>query len=145
MAALLYDTVPIKKLHTDAIIPKPAKAGDAGFDLSAIQDVEVPPGKVTVVPTGLAWAIPSGHFGHILQRSGMGKKGIMVQGGVIDSNYRGDVGVMLLHFNNEPYHIKKGDRIAQLVFQKIYVPKLQIVEELDQTERGTDGFGSTGN
>lgn len=140
--------LPVKKLADNAIIPKAAYAGDAGIDLSSTEDLVLKPFERRLVPTGLAIGLPEGYAGFVTPRSGSAiKQGLSIVNapGLIDSGYRGELKVILI--NLDPQNdivIKAGDRIAQLVVMK--VEQLQPVEtsELDSTERGTGGFGSSG-
>ena len=135
----------IKKLSPDAQIPTLATAGSAGYDLYSPIDCTVPSNGQTLIPTGLAFSIPSGHYGQVSSRSSLSLRfQIEVGAGVIDESYRGNVGVLLRNHSKTDYPIKKGDRIAQLILHKISTPSIVEVDELDQTERGSGGFGSTG-
>lgn len=136
----------IKKLHPDAIIPTRANPTDAGFDLYALDDSVAWPRKRVLVPTGIAMAIPEGHVGLIWPRSGLAvKHGIDVLAGVVDSGYHGEIKVLLQNTDPDLVHkIHKGDRIAQILIQPIVTPELVEVDDLGETGRGADGFGSTG-
>ena len=133
-------------------VPAPhfATAGAAAMDLCACIDapVTLAPGARTLVPTGIAIALPDArHVALVFARSGLGiKKGICLSNGVgvIDSDYRGQIGVGLVNLSDEDYTIQPGDRIAQLMVVPVVKPVLTFVEELDETERGQGGFGSTG-
>lgn len=133
-------------------VPAPhfATAGAAAMDLCACIDapVTLAPGARTLVPTGIAIALPDArHVALVFARSGLGiKKGICLSNGVgvIDSDYRGQIGVGLVNLSDEDYTIQPGDRIAQLMVVPVVQPVLTFVEELDETERGQGGFGSTG-
>jgi dUTP pyrophosphatase len=136
-----------KKLEETAIIPEFKTEGSAGMDISSIEDVSLAPGQFKIVKTGLACAIEPGYEVQVRPRSGMAcKHGITVINtpGTIDSDYRGEIGVGLINLSQGQFDIKKGDRIAQLVVNKIEQPIIKVVDELDETERGTGGFGSTG-
>jgi dUTP pyrophosphatase len=139
--------VPIQRLRADAELPSQAYAGDAGFDLTACERHELGPGERAVVPTGLAVAIPEGHGGFVLPRSGLAaRNGITIVNapGLIDSGYRGEVQVVLLNTDQEePFVVEPGMRIAQLVV--LPVPPLEVVEvdDLPAAERGERGFGSS--
>ena len=143
-------TVKIKRLHPDAIIPRYATAGSSGFDLHTIDEGVLLPGERALLRTGLAFEIPPGYEMQIRPRSGLAfKHGISVVNspGTIDSDYRGDVGVILINHGHHPFRIEKGDRIAQAVIQR--VPDVELIEvdadeSLSETERGEGGFGSTG-
>ena len=135
----------IKKLDGKAVIPSRKSAEAAGYDLSGIEDVIIPKGERRLIRTGLSMAIPNGIYGRIAPRSGLAvKNGLTVGAGVIDPDYRGEVKVLLFNQGNEEVQLKIGDRIAQFVFEKISLPELMDSEELTSTERGIQGFGSTG-
>ena len=132
-------------------IPLPffATPGAAAMDLHACleESLTLAPRERRIVPTGLAVAIPAGFVGILAVRSSMGiKRGIILANGigVIDSDYRGEVGIGLLNTTDEPYTVLPGDRIAQLMVIPVTQPTLEMVEELPETERGAGGFGSTG-
>jgi dUTP pyrophosphatase len=131
-----------------AIPPSRAHDGDAGYDLHAAEPVTLGPGERAVVPTGIAVAVPDGHAGLVLPRSGLAvRHGIALVNapGLIDSGYRGELRVLLLNTDREnPFDVEPGDRIAQLVLVKVEGPELEEAEELDETMRGGGGFGSSG-
>lgn len=133
----------IKLLNENAIVPTKANAGDAGFDLYAPERVDIPAGCSYLVGTGLSMAIPLGWFGQVNPRSSMAVKRIRVGARVIDTPYRGEVKINLHNDSDEVYEIKKGDRIAQIIFMPC-LQEIEIVAELDDTERGAGGFGSSG-
>jgi dUTP pyrophosphatase len=137
----------VKLLHEAARLPLRAHAGDAGADLFSVEEVTIPPGGRRDVGTGIALAIPAGYGGFVQPRSGLAfKHGIMVVNspGLIDAGYRGEVRVALYNSGTEPFAIKRGDRIAQLVIQKVEEPVYTAAEELPETGRGAGGFGSSG-
>ena len=140
--------LPIRRLHEDAVLPERAYAGDAGLDLAACERHELGPGERTVVPTGLAVAIPEGYAGFVQPRSGLAAKhGISVVNapGLVDSGYRGELRVVLLNTDlKEPFVVEPGMRIAQLVVLEVPELELAEVEELPETERGVRGHGSSG-
>lgn len=165
------DFVKVKRLHPDAVLPRKAHADDAGFDIVAVEDTIIEPGATALIKTGLAFELPPGYEMQIRPRSGVTlKTKLRVQIGTIDSNYRGEVGVIVdnaceygtydplwfaLNIENErhriderkqygTYIIRKGDRIAQAVIQRLPDVELIEVEELGDSERGTGGFGSSG-
>jgi dUTP pyrophosphatase len=130
-------------------LPMPARAtpGSAGFDLRANRFETLRPGQRALIPTGFAVAIPQGWAGLICPRSGLAlAHGITVLNapGIIDSDYRGEIGVILHNLGNEAFSVGIGDRIAQLVLKRILITDLELVEDLDDTDRGAGGFGSTG-
>jgi dUTP pyrophosphatase len=125
--------------------PQNAKKGDAGSDLRASEEITIPSKGRCLVPTGISMAIPSGYVGLIWPRSGLAvKHGIDSGAGVIDSGYRGEIRVLLFNHSDADFKVAKGDRIAQILIQKVETPQFVQVETLDETERGAGGFGSTG-
>lgn len=140
--------VPLKILDERAIVPKNAYVGDAGVDLHAIEACTLEPFERTLIHTGLAIAIPQGYAGFVLPRSGSAlKKGLSLVNtpGLIDSNYRGELGVIAINLDaHEPIQIEPGDRVAQLVLMKVENVAFNVVDDLDQTDRGEGGFGSSG-
>ncbi len=138
-----------KKLDPRARPPRRSTPGSAGFDLRACLDepVVLAPGRIALVPTGLALAIPAGFEGQVRARSGLAlRHGIAVINGpgTIDSDYRGPLGVILGNLGTEPYTIAHGDRIAQIVFAPVAPAVMEEREDLSRTERGEGGFGHTG-
>ena len=139
----------VKKLNAEAKIPQRATTGSAGYDLCACitEPVTIEAGERYVFPTGIALALPENTAGMIYTRSGLGiKHGIHVTNGVgvIDWDYRGEVKVGLHNLSHEPYTVNPGDRIAQLILTPVLTPEVTEAQELDDTDRGTGGFGSTG-
>ena len=140
--------VPYRIMHQDAHLPRRQHCGDAAFDLAACFRSVLNPGATHAVHTGIAVAIPEGHAGLVLSRSGLAKDGIVVANapGLIDSGYRGELIVLLRNEGHSPYFIHPGDRIAQLVVSKLPLVYMKPVDDLPpaRDERGDDGFGSTG-
>lgn len=139
--------VKVKILNPDAIIPKYQTEEAAGFDLHSVEEKIIKAGERDVVKTGLAVALPKGYELQVRPRSGLAlKNGITVLNtpGTVDSDYRGELMVILLNTSKEGFAIKKGERIAQAVIKEILQADFAVVDELDSTERGTGGFGSTG-
>lgn len=130
-------------LSPHAHTPTYGSAEAAGLDLCACTDAVIPTLGRALIPTGLAIELPRGTFGHILPRSGLAVKGIHVGAGVVDSDYRGEVKVLLFNFG-EPFEVRAGDRIAQLVVKPYERVTVAVSETLSATERGAGGFGSTG-
>ena len=135
----------------DLPAPEYATAGAAGMDLVAAvpanESMKIAPGARAAVPTGLIFAIPQGFEGQVRPRSGLAlKNGVTVLNapGTIDSDYRGEVKVILVNTSDEPFEISRGMRIAQIIFGRVEQVKLQEVNSLDETARGSGGFGSTG-
>lgn len=139
--------LPVVRLDPDAVLPTYAHAGDAGLDLSANEDVTLPPGGRAAVATGLAVGVPDGWVGLVHPRSGLAlRQGLTVANapGTIDAGYRGEVKVILVNLGDEDVAIARGDRIAQLVLQEVGRARVVEVDTLDDTARGAGGFGSTG-
>lgn len=138
----------VKLLHPDAQLPSYAHPGDAGLDLRSCEDVVLKPGQRAAVATGLAVAIPDGYAGFVHARSGRAlKEGLALPNapGLIDAGYRGELKVLLVNLDPEtPIEICKGEKIAQMVIQKVEDASTEIVESFDETSRGEGGFGSTG-
>ena len=138
----------IKLLEEGLPAPRYQHAGDAGLDLPSRIDYRLEPGERARIPTGVAVAIPQGYAGFVLPRSGLASRhGIALVNapGLIDAGYRGEINVILLNTDRRaPFIIRRGDRIAQLVLQKVVEAIVVTVDELDETARGTGGFGSTG-
>jgi dUTP pyrophosphatase len=137
-------TLQIQKLHPDAKIPTRAYEHDAGLDLVTVETHTLAAGEGKIFKTGMAIAVDPGFVGLIWDRSSMGKRGIKTLGGVIDSGYRGEVGVILWNLSKEEQEIKAGERIAQLLIQPISTPQTQEVSVLSTTDRSGGGFGSSG-
>jgi dUTP pyrophosphatase len=144
-------TIKVKKLTSTATIPTKSRKTDAGYDLYSDEDIALYPEDTKLISTGIAFAIPDGYAGLIWDRSGLGSKGIHRHAGVVDSSYRGEVKVALynarpghINFTDNMYFISRGDRIAQILFQKVPHFDLVETEELDDTDRGSSGFGSSG-
>lgn len=131
-------------LSPGAIMPTRGSDGAAGYDLYALEDTTINCFQFIPVSTGVAIEIPAGNYGRVAPRSGLAvKHGAVVGAGVIDSDYRGEIKVALATLNGV-YEFKKGDRIAQLIIERISTPELVQVDSLDDTDRGDSGFGSTG-
>lgn len=134
-----------KKLYPDAILPQMMKAGDAAMDFYSRKDYSLNPGEKIIIETGVAIAIPKGYWGNVRDRSGLAAKhSLHTMGGVFDSNYRGEVQIVMINLSQEIYNIKKGDRICQMIIEKHEDIEIEEVEELDQTNRGENRFASSG-
>ena len=135
----------IKKLDPEAKLPERAHASDAGLDLFTLEEGTLERYETRVFRTGIAMAIPEGHVGLIWDKSGLATKhSLTCLGGVIDAEYRGEIMLMLANLGTEAYTITKHQKIAQMLIQKIELPVIEEVVDLDDTERGERGFGSTG-
>lgn len=134
-----------KKLVEAAKLPTRADDGAIGYDLSTVIPVSIPPGSQAVIYTGLAVAIPEGHYGRIAPRSGLAfRYRATVHGGVVDASYRGEVKVLLMNHGHDTIEFDKGDRVAQLICERASTPEPEWADELPKTGRGEKGFGSTG-
>ncbi|KAM3378301.1 deoxyuridine 5'-triphosphate nucleotidohydrolase [Capsicum galapagoense] len=135
----------VKKLSDKAVLPSRGSPLSAGYDLSSATETKVPARGKALVPTDLSIAVPQGTYARIAPRSGLTwKHSIDVGAGVVDADYRGPVGVILFNHSDVDFEVKIGDRIAQLIIEKIIVPEVEVVDDLDSTVRGSGGFGSTG-
>lgn len=140
--------IQVVRLDRDLPLPSYARPGDAGADLMTTVDVSVAPGERVLVPTGVAIALPDGFVGLIHPRSGLAARhglSIVNTPGTVDAGYRGEIKVLLVnHDPREPIELRRGDRIAQLVVQRVERAAFVEVDRLDTTVRGTGGYGSTG-
>lgn len=141
-------SVPLKRLDPSVELPSYAYEGDAGLDLRSNIDIDLAPFERALIPTGLAIAIPDGFAGFVQPRSGLAiKRGFSIVNtpGLIDAHYRGELMIIGINLDSrESIHIARGERIAQLVIQEVPTVNLVEVEELDETDRGSGGFGSSG-
>lgn len=137
--------IKIKKLVPEATLPQIGRVGDAAMDLVACKDYALAKGEKALISTGIAIAIPAGFWGNIRDRSGLAAKhGLHTIAGVIDPNYRGEILVAMVNLGSEDYQIKAGDRIAQMLIQKFEDIEIEEGSELEETNRGEKGFGSSG-
>lgn len=140
-------TLKIKKLHDDAIIPNFAHKGDAGMDLYSIEEVVIPASESKLIKTGISIALPKNTEAQVRPRSGLALKHsvtVLNTPGTIDEGYRGEIGVILINHGKEDFIVNKNMKIAQMVVKPIYDINILEVNDLDDTERGNGGFGSTG-
>jgi dUTP pyrophosphatase len=140
-------TVVFKRLVPEAVLPAYAHPGDAGMDLCSVERLVVPAGGRALVHTGLKMALPPGYEAQVRPRSGLAlKRGVTVLNtpGTIDEGYRGEIGVVLANFGDEDFAVEKGDRIAQMIIAPVTRAEICETQELDATDRGEGGFGSTG-
>ena len=144
------ETLKIRKVSENAVIPKRATGGSAGLDLCACMDkpITLNGGETALIPTGLAIELPSAEYGaFVFARSGLAIKhgiGLLNSVGVIDSDYRGEIKVGVINQIKEPYTIEPGERVAQMVVMPVSMMPVEEVETLGETDRGAGGFGSTG-
>ena len=138
--------VKVKPIHDKIQVLEYKHEGDAGADLRSCEFATILPGEIQLVHTGLSLEIPKGYEGQVRSRSGLALKGIIVANspGTIDSNYRGEVGVILTNISKENFKISPGDRIAQLVIALVTTAEFIVVDTLEETERGSNGYGSSG-
>lgn len=135
----------IKRLTSTAILPKYANPGDAGMDLFSDEEVTLQPGERKAVKTGIAFALPPNHVGLVWDKSSVSSKmGVHCLAGVIDESYRGEVQIVMINHASTPQSFTRGQKIAQLLVQPISYAQVEEVQELNETTRGTGGFGSTG-
>ncbi|KAJ5278640.1 putative deoxyuridine 5'-triphosphate nucleotidohydrolase [Penicillium angulare] len=135
----------VKKLVDSARPPTRGSAFAAGYDMYSAKETVIPAKGKAMVDTGIAIAVPEGTYGRVAPRSGLASKHFIDTGaGVIDADYRGEVKVLLFNHSDVDFPVKEGDRIAQLVLERIYTPEVTVVEELEESVRGAGGFGSTG-
>ena len=139
------DIIKVKKLSDNTILPSKANDSDAGWDLYSSENASIPPSSRLLVGTSVSMAIPSDSVGLIWPRSGLAvKKGVDVFAGVIDSGYRGEIKVCLFNSSDKTVEITEGDRIAQILIQKINNVTFKESDDLSETSRGRGGFGSSG-
>ena len=140
-------TLSFKRIRPAAQLPRYAHASDAGMDVQSAESLVIPAKARALVPTGLVANIPPGYEIQVRPRSGLAfKKGVTVLNapGTIDAGYRGEIGVLLVNLGDEPFEITAGDRIAQLVVAPVLQPEIVEASDVDETDRGVAGFGSTG-
>jgi dUTP pyrophosphatase len=138
-------TLGIKKLTNNAILPTRSSVGAVGYDLYSTDNVTIPPTHRALVGTGIAILLPEGVYGRVAPRSGLAiKNGIQVGAGVVDPDYTGEVKVVLFNHGDREFLVKQGDRIAQLVLERCETPEVWEIGNLEETVRGSGGFGSTG-
>ena len=140
-------TLRFKRVHPDAVLPSYAHPSDAGMDVRSVEDLTLAPGKRALVHTGLVMLLPPQYEAQVRPRSGLAlKSGVTVLNspGTIDSGYRGEVGVILINLGDADFAVRKGDKVAQLVIAPVTQPDVVEVSEIDETDRGSSGFGSTG-
>ncbi|KAG0738595.1 hypothetical protein G6F23_009570 [Rhizopus arrhizus] len=135
----------IKRLSEHAKLPTRGSAHAAGYDIYCAHDIIIPAKGKAIVATDISLAIPIGHYGRVAPRSGLASKHHLDTGaGVIDADYRGPLGVLMFNFSEQDYEVKRGDRVAQLILEKISTPEVVEVDSLEESVRGVGGFGSTG-
>jgi len=139
------DTLQVAKLSEHAMVPTRGSPSAAGYDLYSAEDKIIPGRGKGLVKTDIQVKVPHGTYGRIAPRSGLAwKQHIDIGAGVVDEDYRGNVGVVMFNHADSEFVVKKGDRVAQLVCEKISYPDIEVLDTLDETVRGEGGFGSTG-
>jgi dUTP pyrophosphatase len=139
--------VKILKLHDLAVVPEYKHDGDSGLDLYSIEEQILQPGDVKLIQTGIAIELPEGTEAQIRPRSGLALKHsvtVLNTPGTVDASYRGEIGVILINHGKNPFHVQQGMRIAQMVITPVIKAEIEQVNSLDETTRGSGGFGSTG-
>ena len=138
-------SVLVKRINRGSCLPLRDTNGSVGYSLRSVIEERIPPGHRKCISTGIALQIPLGKYGRIASHSGLTmENGIVVGAGVIDNDYRGEVFVVMFNFGEEDFIVRPGDKIAQIIFEKVCLPRCREVCELSPTERGNNGFGSTG-
>lgn len=138
------EVIGVKLLRPEAKIPVRQREGDACFDIYACADQWISPGEVAAIDCGFACEIPAGYKIMINGRSGLAKKGIFCHVGTVDENYKGELGTILVNLSGESYKVNAGDRVGQISLQKVILTEFTEVKELSESNRGTQGFGSSG-
>ncbi|MEK9161487.1 MAG: dUTP diphosphatase [Patescibacteria group bacterium] len=137
--------IKFQKILDEAIIPHYSHQGDAGMDIFSAEDAVIKAGERRSVRTGVKMELPEGLVGLVWDKSGLAlKNGLKTMAGVIDASYRGEIIIVLANLSNQDYKIEKGQKIAQMLIQKVEQVKIEEARELSETKRGEDGFGSTG-
>ena len=140
-------TLQFRRIHPDAVLPAYAHPSDAGMDVRSVEYLTIAPGKRALVHTGLVMLLPPQYEAQVRPRSGLALKyGVTVLNtpGTIDSGYRGEIGVILANFGDTDFQVRKGDKIAQIVIAPVTQPMIEETTDVDETDRGVGGFGSTG-
>ena len=140
-------TLRFRKIHPDAVLPSYAHPSDAGMDVRSVEDLVIAPGGRALVRTGLVMLLPPMYEAQVRPRSGLAlKNGVTVLNtpGTVDSGYRGEIGVILANFGETDFQVKKGDKVAQIVIAPVTQPTIEETDIVDETDRGSGGFGSTG-
>mgnify|MGYP001576273963 CR=1 FL=1 len=137
--------IKFQKISDDAIIPHYAYQGDAGIDIFSAEEIIIKAGERKNIRTGVKMELPEGFVGLVWDKSGLAlKNGIKTMAGVIDACYRGEIGIVLINLSDQDYKIEKGQKIAQMLIQKVERAEIEEAQELSETKRSSGGFGSTG-
>lgn len=136
--------IKVRKLVSHAKLPNYANEGDAGMDIYSSENIEIKPNHRALVKTGISMSFPRGYVALVWDKSGIAKNGLTKIGGVIDADYRGEYKIMIHNISSKPYNVQQGQKIAQILVQPVVRPRIEEVDNLDETRRGQSGFGSTG-
>jgi dUTP pyrophosphatase len=143
--------IKVKRLDNNPDLPLPSyySGGSSGLDLCAAvkEEITLKPGEIQLIPTGLSISLPRGYEAQVRPRSGLALRhglGLVNSPGTIDADYRGEIGVIVINWGKEPFTIRRGDRIAQMIISRVYRARLEEVDEIDPTARGEGGFGHSG-
>ena len=137
--------IKFQKILDEAIIPHYAHQGDAGMDIFSVEEIIIKAGERKNIRTGVKMELPEGFVGLVWDKSGLAmKNGIKTMAGVIDACYRGEIGIVLVNLSGQDYKVEKGQKIAQMLIQKVERAEIEEAQKLDETKRGEGGFGSTG-
>ena len=134
----------VRRINKDARLPRYGHPGDAGLDLFSVVEAVLKPGEAFAVPTGIQTAIPSGFVGLIWDKSGISLSGVHRLAGVVDAGYRGEIKIVMINLSGSDFIVSKGMKIAQMLIQPVVGVTVSETDDLDDTERGEGGFGSTG-
>ncbi len=134
----------VRRINKDARLPRYGHPGDAGLDLFSVVEAVLKPGEAFAVPTGIQTAIPSGFVGLIWDKSGISLSGVHRLAGVVDAGYRGEIKIVMINLSGSDFVVSKGMKIAQMLIQPVVGVTVSETDDLDDTERGEGGFGSTG-
>jgi dUTP pyrophosphatase len=135
----------IKLLNINAQTPYKADDGCAGYDLFSSEEATIQPGTRSLISTGISVEIPRHYYFRVAPRSGLSVHGLDIGAGVIDSSYRGEIKVLCINNSKEPFHFERGAKIAQMILERCACARIELVNDLSETTRGSGGFGSTGN
>eukprot|EP00435_Cladocopium_sp_Y103_P010224 s4469_g2.t1 len=133
----------VKLMHEAATVPTRGTEGSAGLDLTTVEEYKIPAGEYMLIRTGIAVELPYGTYGRIASRSSLASRGLQIGGGVIDRDYRGEIKVLMYNHSAMEFWVRPGDRVAQLIVEKVMEVQVQQVDSLSSTARGLGGFGST--
>lgn len=134
----------IRKVRNEIMLPKQAKIGDAGFDLFLPESFDISPFETKTIGLGLGIQVPEGFAGMLVPRSSVAQKGLVIQTSIIDPGYTGEIHLIVTNCSNEYFKFEQGERLCSLVIYSVLMPKFELVEEFEKTQRGNTGLGSSG-